>query len=233
MHCIVTGGGLSQDGTKWVSAPPHFLFPVRALAKVFRGKYCAGLQQLYEEGPMEFHGQLLPLARRPAFQALLGQAVQKPWVVYAKRPFAGPKAVLAYLSRYTHRVALHPSRLLAVDEQNHTVNFTWKDYAAGGQHKVMTLKVEEFVRRFCLHLLPERFVKIRHYGFLSNRQRQVRLAQARALLVPVILLAFSALCPAPVPEPLRVCPHCGSTRLKLVEIVPPPKIQLCLPLDSS
>jgi len=216
LHCIVTGGGLSAEGSKWVSSSERYLFAVRALSEVFRGKFCSGLQKLYGEGHLQFHGKLAPTARPTAFQALLRQASSQKWVVYSKRPFAGPRQVLAYLSRYTHRVALSPRRLLALDSQSRTVTFSWKDYADGCKRKTMRLESKEFVRRFCLHLLPERFVKIRHFGFLCNRQRRLRVGQARALLNP-------AAPPAPVaavrPDSDRVCPHCGSNRLLLVEIV--------------
>jgi hypothetical protein len=229
LHCVVTGGGLSADGSKWVSAPPHYLFAVRALSEVFRGKFCAGLQQLYADGRLQFHGQLAPLGQPNTYKRLLRQAVRQKWVVYAKRPFAGPGQVLAYLSRYTHRVALSPRRLLLLNEKDQTVTFAWKDYADGAKHKTMPMELREFVRRFCLHLLPKRFVKIRHFGFLSNRQRQLRVAQARALL--------RAIAPAPRSangsESLRVCPHCGSCFLLLVEIVAPLSVLVPRPLDSS
>ena len=230
LHCIVTGGGLSADGTQWVTTPAHYLFAVRALSKVFRGKFCAGLEQLYREGKLQFHGKLAPLAESQAYQRLLRQAVRKKWVVYAKRPFAGPRQVLGYLSRYTHRVALSPRRLLELDQQNQTVTFSWKDYAEGAKHKTMRLELREFVRRFCLHLLPERFVKIRHFGFLSNRQRQLRVAQARALLRQIPLPGPSV---AAEPKPLKVCPHCGSPWLLLIEIVAPVFAVAPRPLDSS
>src|SRR5215471_3740839 len=171
LHCVVTGGGLSADGSQWVSAPPHYLFAVRALSEVFRGKFCAGLQRLYADGRLQFHGQLRPFGQPVAYKRLLRQAVRQRWVVYAKRPFAGPGQVLAYLSRYTHRVALGPRRLLLLHEKDQTITFAWKDYADGAKRKTMTMNLREFVRRFCLHLLPKRFVKIRHFGFLSNRQR--------------------------------------------------------------
>jgi hypothetical protein len=215
LHCIVTGGGISAHGTKWVASSEGYLFAVSALSEVFRGKFCAGLEQLHREGQLQFHGKLAPLAMPSAFQELLRQAVSRKWVVYSKRPFAGPRQVLAYLSRYTHRVALSPKRLVALDHKSQTVTFTWKDYAHGSKRKTMRLELREFVRRFCLHLLPERFVKIRHFGFLGNRQRQLRVAQARALLsqaVPAEVIGTAS-------EPLRVCPHCGSSRLLLVEIV--------------
>lgn len=230
LHCIVTGGGLSADGSKWVTTPPHYLFAVRALSVVFRAKFCAGLEQLFAGGRLQFHGKLATLSKPKAYERLLRQVVRHKWVVYAKRPFAGPRQVLAYLSRYTHRVALSPRRLLALDEQRQTVTFAWKDYADGERRKTMRLELREFVRRFCLHLLPKRFVKIRHFGFLSNRQRKSQVARARALLGQVPLPGASADDP---PEPLRICPHCGSSLLLLVEIVAPLPALPPRPLDSS
>ena len=240
LHCIVTGGGLAGGGTHWAAAPAHYLFAVRALSVVFRVKFCAGLQRLYAGGKLQFHGQLAPWAAAPKFQALLRQATRRRWVVYAKRPFAGPQQVLAYLSRYTHRVAISPRRLLRLDGQTQTVTFAWKDYADGARSKTMTLGAGEFVRRFCLHLLPKGFVKIRHFGFLSNRQRGRRVAQARMLLEPVAPTVSGASEPSSAAAaeseapPGVVCPYCGSRRLRLVEIVP----ARCLPraapiLDSS
>ncbi len=217
LHCIVTGGGISADGAKWVSSSTYYLFAVRALSKVFRGKFCAGLERLYRGGHLQFHGKLAAMASPSAYQQLLLQAVSQKWVVYSKRPFAGPHQVLAYLSRYTHRVALSPRRLLALDPESRTVTFGWKDYAHGGKRKTMRLELGEFVRRFCLHLLPERFVKIRHFGFLGNRQRKLRVAQARALLDQAATPALAAAVP---PQSDRVCPHCGSKLLVLIEIVP-------------
>src|SRR5271169_3657458 len=236
LHCIVTGGGLCADGSQWVSAPPHFLFAVRALSAGFRAKFCAGLQQLYAQSRLQFYGKLQPLAQPQAFKGLLRQAVGHKWVVYAKRPFAGPQQVLSYLSRYTHRVAISPRRLLALDEPNQTVTFAWKDYADGAKRKIMTLGLKEFLRRFCLHLLPERFVKIRHFGFLSNRQRKIKVAQARALLLKPPQTS-DALAPeeSGTGGSVRgiICPYCGSDQLQLIEIVPP---QITVPrqrLDSS
>jgi len=232
LHCIVTGGGLSIDASHWVSAPGHFLFPVTALSKVFRGKFCSGLQQLYADKELQFHGQISSLAQPKAFQRLMRQATRQKWNVYAKRPFAGPNQVLAYLSRYTHRVAISPRRLLALDEHKRTVTFAWKDYADGAKRKTMTVQVQEFVRRFCLHLLPERFVKIRHFGFLSNQQRKARVAQARALLAQAAVTA-----PAQPGElkaaTVKICPFCGSDQLLLIEIVQPWSISQPRPLDSS
>ena len=219
LHCIVTGGGLSSDNSRWVSAPAHYLFPVRALSEVYRGKFLSALEKLYAEGKLLFEGQLAAWAAPDQFAQLLRQAARQKWVVYAKRPFAGPLQVLTYLSRYTHRVAISPRRLLALDSQRRTVTFAWRDYADGSKRKTMTLSPSEFLRRFCLHLLPGRFVKIRHYGFLGNRQRQKRVPLARALLLKKGQL--SPPLPAPLPPPPPVCPFCGSEQLELIGKVAP------------
>jgi len=233
LHCIVTGGGVALDGQRWVHSSSHYLFPVQALSRMFRGKFLAGLQALFDEGTLEFHGALAPWARPSQFASLLKEAARTQWVVYAKRPFAGPKQVLAYLSGYTHRVAISNRRLLSADA--HTVSFDYKDYAKT-THKTMTLNTPEFVRRFCLHVLPERFVKIRHYGLLANRQRQKRLACARALL---------GASPPAVPEPATqkqtraepsptCCPFCHQPALVLVrEVAPGHAARLVAVLDSS
>jgi hypothetical protein len=223
LHGIVTGGGVARDQSQWVSTAPHYLFPVRALSAKFRGQYLAGLHELFAAGKLEFHGELAARADPAKFAALLRTAARTAWVVYAKRPFAGPEQVLAYLSRYTHRVALSPRRLLAAEETS--VTFAYKDYADGSRPRTMTLATAEFVRRFCLHILPERFVKIRHYGLLGNRQRQARLARARQLLG-----AAPPSEPQPVPEllqaplPLAVatcCPFCQRPGLVKIREVPP------------
>jgi len=231
LHGIVTGGGVARDQSRWVAASPHYLFAVRALSRMFRGKYLAGLHELHAAGKLEFHGPLAPLAAPEKFAALVRQAAQPEWVVYAKRPFAGPAQVLAYLSRYTHRVAISPSRLLAADESN--VTFAYKDYADQARRKTMTLETVEFVRRFCLHVLPERFVKIRHYGLLGNRQKQTRLAVARALLgVATVAATQTARDPAlkdPKTTP-ACCPFCQRPGLVRVREVPPRQVAL---LDSS
>ena len=222
LHCIVTGGGLSLAGKGWVSSPAHYLFPVRALSAMFRGKFMAGLKALFGAGKLEFHGQCQPLAGAKQFAGLLRQTAAVNWVVYAKRPFAGPKQVLAYLSRYTHRVALSNRRLLSADA--HSVSFAYKDYADGASSKTMQLRIQEFVRRFCLHVLPERFVKIRHYGLLGNRQRQERLARARHLLgaaPPAPLEQPKAEEPPKSQAPPMPCPFCQRPALVLVREVPP------------
>lgn len=181
LHGIVTGGGLRPDGG-WQNASRYWLFPVRALAKVFRGKFRDGLRQLDAEGKLEFHGPLQSRAQPRPFEQGVQRACGKNRVVYAKRPFAGPETVLAYLSRYTPRVGITHRRLLALDAPAQTVTLAYKDYADPSRKKTLTLALSEFPRRFRLHLLPERFVKIRHYGLLANRHRHARIAQARAAL---------------------------------------------------
>ena len=231
LHCIVSGGGPSVDGTRWAGSRPDYLFNVAALSVVFRAKFCAGLQELYAAGRLEFHGQLVPLAARAAFQALVREAARPGWVVYSKRPFAGPQQVLAYLSRYTHRVGLSNRRLLQLDTTAATITFDYKDYADQARHKSMCLGLEEFVRRLRLHFLPPRFVKIRHYGLLANRGRQRRLERARALLAAEPLESTAALPEpdAPGPRPWPVCPHCGWAALLLVRIVPPQRWRSAVP----
>lgn len=231
LHCIVTGGGLALEGQRWVPSSAGYLFPVRALSVMYRAKFLAGLKALQQAQELEFHGQLVPLADPKAFSALLQQAAAQSWVVYAKRPFAGPRQVLAYLSRYTHRVAISNRRLLQADEQS--VTFDYKDYGQGAKHKTMTLERMEFVRRFCLHILPERFVKIRHYGLLGNRQRGQRLARARELLGATSAPAAPQPAPAPTAAPpAACCPYCQQATLVLLREVP--RARLPVPkLDSS
>ena len=180
VHCVVTGGALAPDGTRWMPARPTFLFPVRALAKVFRGRYLAGLQRAFDRGDLHLTDGLASLAAPAAFAAWLAELRQSAWVVYCKPPFAGPDHVLAYLGRYTHRVALSNDRLLGLADGR--VRFRWRDYADGDRVKVMELEVDEFLRRFLLHVVPDGFVRIRHFGLLANRRRAAALAQCRVLL---------------------------------------------------
>ena len=207
VHMIVPGGGIALDGERWISSRPAFLLPVRVLGKLFRRLFLTRLIALHDTGRLAFFGNLAPLADRRAFQHHLSPVRHKRWVVYAKPPFAGPEAVLAYLSRYTHRVAISNRRLLAFDETG--VTFRYKDYRRDGadRQQVMTLGVDEFIRRFLLHVLPRGFHRIRHYGLLASSVRKASLARARELL---------AVAPPPdddMPdEPLDVrppCPCCG------------------------
>jgi hypothetical protein len=182
VHCIVPGGGLSLDGERWVACRPGFFLPVRVLSRLFRRLVLEQLVAAHEAGRLRFFGNHAPLAEHHAFAAYLAPLRKVEWVVYAKRPFAGPEAVLAYLSRYTHRVAIANSRLLAVDDNG--VTFRWKDYRAKGRQrqKVMTLANDEFIRRFLIHVLPGGFHRIRHYGLFANGGRTENLARVRELL---------------------------------------------------
>lgn len=182
VHCIVPGGGLSLDGASWVSCRPGFFLPVRVLSRLFRRLVLEQLAAAHEAGRLHFFGAHAPLADCHAFAAYLAPLREVEWVVYAKRPFAGPEAVLAYLSRYTHRVAIGNSRLIACDDTG--VTFRWKDYRAKGRErqKVMTLANDEFIRRFLIHVLPSGFHRIRHYGLFANGGRAENLARARDLL---------------------------------------------------
>jgi hypothetical protein len=177
LHGLVTGGALAPDGAQWIAGRPSFLFPVRALATVFRAKYLAGLHRAIDAGELTFAAGTADLADRRTFNGFLGQLRVVNWVVYAKRPFAGPAQVLEYLGRYTHRVALSNHRL--VDHRDGRVRFRWKDYADHDRVKVMALEVDEFLRRFLLHVVPRGFMRIRHFGLLANRTRRDTLRPAR------------------------------------------------------
>jgi len=182
LHCIVPGGGLSLDGQRWVSCKSGFFLPVRVLSRLFRRLLLDKLSAAYLAGKLQFFGQHQNLADARDFAAYLAPLRQIDWVVYAKRPFAGPEAVLAYLSRYTHRVAISNSRLIACDERG--VTFKWKDYRAKrpDRYKTMTLATDEFIRRFLIHVLPSGFHRIRHYGFLANHMRVKQVQRLRQLL---------------------------------------------------
>lgn len=215
VHGIVPGGGLAPDGKTWVACRPGFFLPVRVLSRLFRRRFTEGLQQLHRTGQLQFFGEHALLQDAKAFAAWLAPLRQQEWVVYAKRPFAGPQAVLAYLSRYTHRVAISNSRLVASDAGG--VTFRWKDYRAKGRtrHKTMTLAPQEFMRRFLQHVLPGGFHRIRHYGLLANGNRRECLALARAALQAKVEV------PATEPAtraPAFICRHCGQALL-VVEIV--------------
>lgn len=235
LHCVVTGGGLSLDGQSWVSLNPKWLFPVRALSLVFRAKFRDGLQHLYQTGQLQFSVAETSLKQPTHFHRWMRRLCRPKWVVYTKRPFSGPQAVLGYVCRYTHRVAISNRRLQALDPPSATVTFTYKDYAHDSQVRSMSLSLDEFIRRFCLHILPPRFVKIRHYGLLANRDRPARIAQARELLAqaaPALPLDLELGRPIRhVEPPPLVCPRCGQRTLVLVRIIPRPHAPL--PLDSS
>ncbi len=213
VHGIVPGGGLSLDGERWVACRPGFFLPVRVLSRLFRRRFLEALDQAYRSGQLQFFGEYAPLSDASAFAAWLAPLREIEWVVYAKRPFAGPAAVLAYLSRYTHRVAISNQRLIALDERG--VTFRWKDYRAHGstRHKTMTLSSDEFMRRFLLHVLPSGFHRIRHYGLLANGERKANLMKARALLdaepdAPTQPQGIEAT--TTTAAPTFVCPDCGA-----------------------
>jgi hypothetical protein len=180
VHCIVPGGGLSPDRTRWIACRPGFFLPVKALGRLFRRLFLERLAEAFADGALRFFGDLVPLVEPGAFAAHCAALRRIDWVVYAKPPFGGPEQVLAYLGRYTHRVAIANSRLVAMTDD--TVSFLWKDYRQEGRRKVMTLEPAEFIRRFLLHVLPPGFHRIRHFGFLANAHRAARLALCRQLL---------------------------------------------------
>ena len=180
LHCVVTGGGLSPDGSRWIATRSGYLFPVKVLGRLFRGKFLAGLKEAYQAGQLTLGGSVADLAEPAAFGRWLDGLYRQDWVVYAKRPFGGARQVFRYLGRYSHRVAIANSRLLALEDDQ--VLFHWRDYADDNRLKVMRLTAAEFIRRFLLHVLPKRFVRIRHYGLLAGRNVTTQLARCRQLL---------------------------------------------------
>lgn len=219
VHGIVPGGGLSPDGKRWIACKPGFFLSVRVLSRLFRRRFLEALEQAHRAGKLQFFGDKAGLTDPKSFARWLAPLRKCEWVVYAKRPFAGPEAVLAYLSRYTHRVAIANSRLLAMDERG--VTFKWKDYRDKSnpdrpRHKTMTLDADEFMRRFLLHVLPLGFHRIRHFGLIANNGRKEKLALARQLLNVVTVSAQAAAADAANDEPVRlnfVCRHCGGSMI--------------------
>jgi Putative transposase len=233
IHCVVPGGGISKDGSRWVACrKKSFFLPVKVLSRLFRKKFLIHLERAFQKGKLKFHGELEPLAKPAAFAALCRKARQREWVVYAKRPFGGPAQVLKYLARYTHRVAISNSRLLSLEDGR--VTFEWKDYANGYQSKAMTLAAVEFIRRFLLHVLPSGFVRIRHFGFLANRKRKEKLALCRSLLPArqtAIELSASSPCDRDsktADQEAHRCPVCKIGRLVLIEVLTAEALA-CLP----
>ena len=204
---------------------PGFFLPVRILSRVFRGKFLAMLRNAFVRGRLSFHGKLSGLADSRKFQRRLVVSARTDWVVHAKPPFGGPAQVLRYLARYTHRVAITNRRLIALEDR--TVRFRWKDYAHGGREKTMALDASEFLRRFLLHVLPNGFVRIRHYGFLSNRLRHEKVAACRALLdsdsapeCPTASLFIEPVVNDVGPVSTIVCPRCGKGCMFVVDYLP-------------
>ncbi len=220
VHGIVPGGGLSPDGTRWIACRKGFFLPVRVLSRLFRRRFLEKLMAAHARGRLSFFGELAGLADRAAFQAHLAPLRRAEWVVYAKPPFGGPAAVLAYLARYTHRVAIANSRLVSMDD--HAVRFRWKDYrtadpATGAVRiRTMALSPDEFIRRLLLHVLPTGFHRIRHYGLLAKGPRAPDLRRLRALIAGQV--GDTAETPEPEPEPQpQTCPGCGG-RMRIVEV---------------
>ena len=202
IHCVVPGGGLAPDHSRWISPHYSFLLPVKVLSRVFRGKFVAGLRRLFVHDKLRFFGECVPLYNEKRFAVFLRTLYQQDWVVYAKPPFGGPEHVLHYLARYTHRVAISNHRLLSVSPAE--VCFRWKDYAHNGRQRTLTLAPEEFLRRFVQHVLPRAFPRIRYFGFLANRRRARMLPLCRALLHQ----ALPAETPFLEKPSLWTCPHC-------------------------
>jgi hypothetical protein len=228
LHCVIPGGGLSTDGTQWIGCRAGFFLPVRVLSRLFRRLLLDRLVNAFEAGQLQFCSSLESLRDRASFLRYLAPVREIEWVVYAKRPFAGPQQVLDYVGRYTHRVAISNHRLLDIADGQ--VSFRYKDYRHGAQQKTMTLDAEEFIRRFLLHVLPVGFQRIRYYGFLGNRYRKEKLARCRHLLG---MLAYEE---GPVKEAvpdyreryealtgvsLRRCPVCHEGCMQVIEILPP------------
>ena len=227
VHCVIPAGGLSLDHTHWVHSQNRFFLPLKVLSRVFRGKFVAGLKQAFQNGQLSFHGNLTPLTQPGTFAAWLRLLFRRDWIVYAKRPFGGPEYVLHYLGRYTHRVAISNHRLISFADGK--VTFRWRDSAHHNEQKLLTVSLDEFLRRFLLHLLPKGFLRIRNFGFLANRRR--------ATLLP---LCFQLLGAAKEPEAepdvssasdsheLWRCPECGGPMV-VVEKLTALQIQLRSP----
>ena len=233
VHCIVTGGGLSSDGKRWINSRKKFFIPVKVLAKKFRGKVLSFIKEAFDSNTIIFPGNIQTLGNSGNFQAFIDSLYKKNWIVYCKPPFAGPEKVLQYLSQYTHRVAISNNRIIKVSDGK--VTFKWKDYKDNGKVKLMTLDAHEFIRRFLLHVLPAKFVKIRHYGILSNRNRHTKLkicktlfkvntSKAKVISVAELFLKLTGRDPS-------VCPCCGKGKmLRKIDLPPngcsPPKVNV-------
>jgi hypothetical protein len=205
VHCVIPAGGLSLDHAHWIPSRERFFLPIHVLRRVFRGKFVAGLRQAFQVGQLNFHGDLALLAQPKTFAAWLRPLFRKDWVVYSKPPFGGPEYVLQYLGRYTHRVAISNHRLVSLAEGN--VTFRWRDSAHNNEQKLLTLSLDEFLRRFLLHLLPKGFVRIRNFGFLANRKRAITVPLCLSLLGSPTEATQEASTPSP--SDLWRCPNCG------------------------
>jgi hypothetical protein len=245
LHCLIPGGALSFDHERWIPAHPTFLFSVKALSLVFRGKFLDLLDQAFVKEQLQFPGRTAALAQPAAFADLARSLRQKQWVVYATRPFSSPEKVLDYLGRYTHRVALSNNRILAVAATNEgpRVTFSYRDRKHGNRARTMTLRADEFIRRFLLHVLPNGFMRIRHFGFLANRSRKQKLGRCRVLLglalqpAPTGKKSASQLMLETTGVDLSRCPACAVGTLVILTQLPAIEVPPCSlrgpPLDSS
>ena len=239
VHCVVPGGGISPDGSRWIGCRPGFFLPVRVLSRLFRRLFLEALQKSSEAGALHFFSDLEPLRDKAAFAAYLAAAANTEWVVYAKAPFGGPAQVLRYLGRYTHRVAISNNRLLGLEDGR--VRFLWKDYKHEGAKRVMDLAAEEFIRRFLLHVLPEGFQHIRSYGFLANRYRETKIALCRTLLgtpkpacdALTETLDYRDRYEQLTGISLRDCPACGRGHMVCIESFPAGSFPRTAPPDTS
>ena len=235
VHCLVPGGGIAPDGKSWIACRPGFFLPVRVLSRVFRGLFLHYLEKAFAAGELRFFSAYQPLREPAAFRRYLTPIHRTEWVVYAKRPFAGPGQVLDYVGRYTHRVAISNNRLLSMDDDK--VRFRWKDYRDGNRQKTMTLDGGEFIRRFLIHVLPDGFHRIRYFGFLGNCQRTRKLALCRKLLGmappgpanPSVdhRGRFEAL----TGRSLRECPHCRTGIMVVIDSIA--RFTVCQPIPNT
>jgi hypothetical protein len=227
LHCVVAGGGLSGDGQMWIPTRKDFFIPVKVISRLFRGKFLAYLKAAYRKGELKFPGQLAPMEADATFASRLTDLYQKDWNVYCKPPFGGPECVIDYLSRYTHRIAISNDRIVGLEGDQ--VTFRYRDSADHDRLKLMSLSAVEFIRRFLLHVLPDGFVKIRHYGIFSNRSRKTKLRRCQHVLGVSLqddpednkeatwedlLLRLTGVDP-------RVCPSCGIGRMVFKEMLQP------------
>jgi hypothetical protein len=226
LHCLVPGGGISLDGSRWIACRRGFFLSVRVLSRLFRRLFLHYLEKAFVAGQLNFFSSLQPLQERCAFLRHLARVRTVEWVVYAKPPFAGPQQVLGYIGRYTHRIAISNNRLVSIDEGN--VRFRWKDYRHGDHHGTMTLTADEFIRRFLIHVLPNGFQRIRYYGFLCNRQRESKLACCRHLLgmprsepaqAPCLAEDYRDLYETLTGTSLKLCPVCGHGHMLVIEVL--------------
>ena len=239
LHCVVPGGGIAPDGERWIACRPGFFLPVRVLSRLFRRLFLAQLQAAFDAGQLHFFNALVPLQVTKAFARYLAPVRKTEWVVYAKPSFGGPRHVLDYLGRYTHRVAISNNRL--VDFDGDKVQFRWKDYRHDSHHKVMSLAASEFIRRFLLHVLPSGLQRIRHYGLLANRHRAEKLVRCRQLLAvpaPIIVLPNEPLDYRDRYEQLtgrslRDCPQCGQGHMVCIETFLPGNLARGPPGESG